>query len=307
MAASGAELRRTTLLGLCIVLSHLVTLCSGCSFTISNDCPHTIWPATLAGAGTPQLATTGFQLDSGQSARIAATPGWSGRIWARTGCMFDEGGAGGCQTGDCGGRLECAGVGALPPATLFEITMGKGTDWDFYDVSLVDGYNLPVYAAPRVAASQCNATGCISDLNSGCPKELQLVVGGNNVIACKSACEAFRLDKYCCSGEYADPVTCKPTSYSAIFKTACPRAYSYAFDDLTSTFICKASEYSITFCPTANSYRRSSSSSGGQPAATPQVQTNLEPQATTSSSNKLSFTLPLLISSILFLWKILKL
>lgn len=160
------SLRRTRL-GLGILFSHLVALCSCCSFTISNDCAHTIWPATQAGAGTPQLPTTGFQLDSGQSVWIPATPGWSGRIWGRTGCNFDGGEAGSCLTGDCGGRLECAGVGALPPATLFEITMGKGTDRDFYDVSLVDGYNLPVYAAPRGTAGGCNATGCVSDLNSG--------------------------------------------------------------------------------------------------------------------------------------------
>jgi Thaumatin family len=55
----------------------------------------------------------------------------------------------------------------LPPATLFEITLGKGTDEDFYDVSLVDGYNLPVVVIPRVEHSACNATGCIADLNQG--------------------------------------------------------------------------------------------------------------------------------------------
>lgn len=93
----------------------------------------------------------------------------------------------------------------------------------------------------------------------GCPKELQ-VVGGENggvqggVIACKSACEAFGLDQYCCSGQFSNPNTCHPSIYSSIFKHACPKAYSYAYDDGTSTFTCKAYDYTIVFCPDATGY-----------------------------------------------------
>lgn len=74
---------------------------------------------------------------------------------------------GACQTGDCGGRLQCDGNGATPPASLFEITLGKGNDKDFYDVSIVDGYNLPLVATPRGVYGACNATGCASDINTG--------------------------------------------------------------------------------------------------------------------------------------------
>lgn len=138
-----------------------------CTFTITNYCPYTIWPGALAGAGTPQLPMTGFELASGQSVRIPSAPGWSGRIWARTGCIFDASGAGKCQTGDCGGRLECGGIGATPPVSLFEITLGQGNETDFYDVSFVDGYNLPLIAAPRSIYGGCNATGCATDINIG--------------------------------------------------------------------------------------------------------------------------------------------
>ncbi|MED6209588.1 hypothetical protein PIB30_056158 [Stylosanthes scabra] len=229
-------------------------------FTITNNCPYTIWPGTLSGAGSPSLATTGFRLDSGQSVKLTSVPGWSGRIWARTGCTFDATGVGKCQTGDCGGRLECDGNGAAPPTSLFEITLGKGTDQDYYDVSMVDGYNLPLLAQPRgvYGGAACNATGCVTDINRGCPKELQVVgadgyQGEGGVVGCRSACEAFGSDQYCCSGAFANPTTCQPSYYSTIFKRACPRAYSYAFDDGTSTFTCKAYEYDIVFCP--RSYR----------------------------------------------------
>lgn len=219
------------------------------TFTITNNCPYTIWPGTLSGAGTTPMSTTGFQLDSGQSVSISSVPGWSGRIWARTGCNFDASGIGTCQTGDCGGKLECDGSGASPPASLFEITLGTGDLKDFYDVSLVDGYNLPLVAVPRGVYGPCNATGCVSNLNMGCPKELQVDGGEGNVVACRSACEAFGSDQYCCSGEFANPSTCRPSFYSGIFKRACPRAYSYAYDDSTSTFTCQATGYSIIFCP----------------------------------------------------------
>lgn len=150
-----------------IIFSISFSLAFSSIFTITNNCPHTIWPGTLAGSGTPPLPTTGFQLNSGQSARITSVPGWSGRIWARTGCTFNELGVGTCQTGDCGGRLQCDGNGATPPASLFEITLGKGNDKDFYDVSIVDGYNLPLVATPRGVYGACNATGCASDINTG--------------------------------------------------------------------------------------------------------------------------------------------
>lgn len=154
-------------------ISFSLLLCSFFSYTfaynfiIRNNCPFTIWPGTLAGAGTPPLPATGFRLDAGQSITIPSVAGWSGRIWARTGCTFDASGIGSCQTGDCGGKLECSGLGATPPASLFEITLGVGDNKDFYDVSIVDGYNLPMVALPQGVNGGCNATGCLSNLNMG--------------------------------------------------------------------------------------------------------------------------------------------
>ncbi|XP_065861451.1 pathogenesis-related thaumatin-like protein 3.5 [Euphorbia lathyris] len=271
---------------LLIFVSFLVCTSHSCTFTITNNCPYTIWPGTLAGAGSPQLSTTGFRLDSGLSLRIPTIPGWSGRIWARTGCTFDVSGVGSCQTGDCGGKLECTGMGATPPASLFEITLGTGINEDFYDVSIVDGYNLPLVAAPHGVHGACNATGCASDINMGCPKELQVVGGdgeGGGVVGCKSSCEAFRLEQYCCSGEFANPITCRPSFYSTIFKRACPRAYSYAFDDGTSTFTCKAYDYAILFCPNSNGVRIPDSPYGEQ--ATNHQGNNVQAVQMASSSN----------------------
>ncbi|CAN8230763.1 unnamed protein product [Cochlearia groenlandica] len=227
----------------------------GATITIVNRCSFTVWPGILANSGSGDIGTTGFELLSGGSRSFQAPPSWSGRFWARTGCNFDPStNQGTCLTGDCGSnQVECNGAGAKPPATLAEFTIGSGPDdptrkQDFYDVSLVDGYNVPMVVEPSGdtgSQGDCLTTGCVTDLNQKCPTELRFGSGS----ACKSACEAFGNPEYCCSGAYASPSECKPSMYSEIFKTACPKSYSYAFDDATSTFTCTGADYTITLCP----------------------------------------------------------
>lgn len=115
------------------------------TFTLTNQCTYPVWTGLLSGAGTPPLPTTGFPLESSQSNSVSIPPNWSGRIWGRTLCSTDSSGRFSCVTGDCGSRtVECNGGGAAPPATLAEFTLNGANGLDFYDVSLVDGYNLPM-------------------------------------------------------------------------------------------------------------------------------------------------------------------
>ncbi|ONH97090.1 hypothetical protein PRUPE_7G169500 [Prunus persica] len=230
----------------CITLLLLIIAkgVTGATFTFTNKCDFTVWPGILASAGTPKLDSTGFELAKGSTRSFQAPTGWSGRFWGRTGCNFDGSGHGSCSTGDCGsGQLECNGAGAAPPATLAEFTLGSGSQ-DFYDVSLVDGYNLPMIVEGSGGSGTCASTGCATDLNRRCPAELKVDGGG----ACKSACDAFGSPEYCCNGDYGSPSTCKPSMYSQLFKSACPKSYSYAYDDASSTFTCTGADYTITFC-----------------------------------------------------------
>ncbi|OEL27234.1 Thaumatin-like protein 1 [Dichanthelium oligosanthes] len=258
------------LAGILVVLAVSVSGVWSKSFTIINNCGYTVWPGILSGAGSAALDTTGFQLAPGQSRTLSAPAGWSGKLWGRTLCSTDDStGKFTCVTGDCGsGWQDCAGGNAAPPATLAEFTLdGSGGGMDFYDVSLVDGYNLPMLVAPEAAApgGNCAPTGCMVDLNGACPADLRVTsaaaAGGAGGVACKSACDAFGSAQYCCSGEYGSPSTCKPSAYSQFFKNACPRAYSYAYDDATSTFTCAGggTTYTITFCPSTTSVKSSSS------------------------------------------------
>ncbi|CAM0957892.1 unnamed protein product [Alopecurus aequalis] len=216
------------------------------TFVFVNRCADTVWPGILSNAGTARLGTTGFELPPGASRAVPAPSSWSGRLWARSGCAQDAAtGRLVCTTGDCGsGTAECDGAGASPPATLAEFTLSGTGGLDFYDVSLVDGYNLPVLVAP--SSGSCAVAGCAADLNAMCPPELRSGGGA----ACRSACDAFGREEYCCSGAHATPATCGPNSYSQVFKMACPRSYSYAYDDPTSTFTCAGGpDYTVTFCP----------------------------------------------------------
>ncbi|KAG5108462.1 hypothetical protein JHK84_045369 [Glycine max] len=225
------------------------------TFTFVNKCDHTVWPGVL---GKPDIGTTGFELKRGSTRSFDAPPGWSGRFWGRTGCEFDDSAHATCATGDCGsGQVNCNGAGATPPATLAEFTLGEGAP-DYYDVSLVDGYNLPMMVDASGGSGSCAATGCGADLNRRCPEELR-VDGGD---ACQSACRAFGKPEFCCSDAFNSPAACAPSMYSQIFKAACPKSYSYAYDDATSTFTCTAADYTVTFCPSSSPSLKSLMESG---------------------------------------------
>ena len=214
-------------------------------FGIVNLCEETIWPAVTP-ASESFGSGGGFALRPGQSVAFTAPAGgWSGRVWARTGCRFDASGNGSCATGACGAALRCGGASGEPPASLAEFTLSPARD--FYDVSLVDGFNLPVAVRPVNGRGNCTAAGCDGDLRRTCPPELAVRAGGRTV-ACRSACDVFGTDRYCCRGQFGGPGTCGATAYSGKFKAACPTAYSYAYDDRSSLFTCSNADYIIAFC-----------------------------------------------------------
>ncbi|XWS32827.1 hypothetical protein CRYUN_Cryun22dG0023200 [Craigia yunnanensis] len=74
------------------------------------------------------------------------------------------------ETGDCDGRLQCNGLIGIPPATLVQVALqGDKGKTNFYDVSLVDGYNLPVSVPTRPFPPKCTIGSCSKNLNL-CPR-----------------------------------------------------------------------------------------------------------------------------------------
>lgn len=227
----------------------MLLVAGGIELILVNNCNESVWPAILGGAGHHSPEGGGFRLATGEEAVFPVPSGWSGRIWGRQGCCFDDKGKGYCETGDCAGLLKCGGTGGDPPATVVEMTFGTAKSaLHYYDVSLVDGFNLPVAMVPVGGGVGCGSAACEVDLNVCCPSRFEVRKGGR-VVGCRSACQALKTDKYCCTGEFASPKSCRPTLFSTLFKSLCPRAYSFAFDDSSSLRTCRASRYLITFCP----------------------------------------------------------
>jgi hypothetical protein len=224
-------------------------------FTFVNRLDETIWLAGYQQTPTPALGSTGWILPAGHSITISVPNHWNGRFWGRTGCRFNKAGLGHCETGDCEGRFRCTGYGAIP-ATLAEYNLDAWRGLDFYDVSMVDGSNLPMYVntiegRPKdpISANGCSVVGCTTAVR--CPTILQLRVGGR-VVGCLSACARLGGDPYCCRGAWSSRSVCIPSrwpvDYAAVFKRAEPYAYSYVYDDATSTFTCTGvCDYRVTF------------------------------------------------------------
>ncbi|XP_062119552.1 protein P21-like [Humulus lupulus] len=224
------KMMKSILSFLLMLTTYFSTSTYAARFDITNRCPFTVWAAAVPGGGR--------QLNSGQSWTLDVNQGTTGaRIWARTDCRFDGAGRGSCKTGDCGGTLQCQGYGQ-PPNTLAEYALNQYNNLDFFDISLVDGFNVPMEFGPT--SPQCSrGSKCAAAINSECPSQLRANGGCNN------PCTVFRTDQFCCNSG-----NCGPTDYSRFFKNRCPDAYSYPKDDATSMFACPGgTNYKVVFCP----------------------------------------------------------
>ncbi|WVZ09467.1 hypothetical protein V8G54_013997 [Vigna mungo] len=203
------------------------------TLTITNKCTYKVWPAVLSGAGSLPLPTTGFALLPGDSKTLTVPPAWSGRLWGRTLCSEDITGNFSCVTGDCGtSKVECAGTYPTPPVTQVEFDFNGMSQINLYDISLVEGFNLPVRVVPT--GGKCLATGCLADLNVACPMKLKVMRDGE-AVACKNTCptEACRS--------------------SLFLKKACCDAHVYVQDH--GFFTCSSPHYTVTFCSNSKSWR----------------------------------------------------
>ncbi|KAI0268641.1 Osmotin thaumatin-like protein [Gloeopeniophorella convolvens] len=247
-----------------------ITLSTGVAartFTVYNACPFTIWPAIFTdlnvGTATPNQPT-GWSAGAFTAVSFSVPDNWkSGRIWGRRDCDFSSNpGPNSCLDGGCNGGLLCdahTGTG-VPPATVAEFTLSTDANTpDFFDVSLVDGYNLPM----RIDNNKgCGVPLCGVDLGPGCPAALQGPYDSTGFpVGCKSACEAGLApdpanSPNCCTGSHGTAATCPPSGveFYSYFKSNCPNTYVYAYDESSGTalFTCPSSaqaDYTITFCP----------------------------------------------------------
>ncbi|KAK1578773.1 hypothetical protein Q3G72_033023 [Acer saccharum] len=208
------------------------------TFTVHNNCNYTVWAAAVPGGGRELKHDQEWVFNTDPNFR------YTGNIWARTNCEFDANGIGKCETGDCNGTLYCltsAWENVKPPYTLAEYMFGQFGGQDFFDISLVSGFNVPMEF--RGTSSKCSKViKCVGDINGLCPTELR-----HSGTGCYHPCTVFKNKQFCC------PTTdeCLPTTaYFKFFKDLCPNVGSYAFDDATTT--CPTgTDYKVVFCPSS--------------------------------------------------------
>lgn len=259
------------------VIPLLASYAAARTFTVKNSCSFTIWPAVYTdpnvGHSKPDVPT-GWEAAPGSSRSFNVPNDWkSGRIWGRTDCDAK----GNCASGSCAGGIECdpnSGTGATP-ASLAEWTLDSSGNNDFYDVSLVDGYNLPMAITNSVG---CPMADCAVDLLPSCPSQLRTMNSSGTVVGCKSSCgwDGNTYDSgSCCTGSYGTPETCPSSGvkFYSFFKESCRNSYVFAYDEASGTALwsCnsgKAADYTLTFCPHNSGANAHSPSAQPEPATT---------------------------------------
>ncbi|KAL1801098.1 hypothetical protein ACET3X_001440 [Alternaria dauci] len=283
---------------------------------VTNHCPESIWPGISTQSGTGP-GENGFKLEPGETKNQTVSEDWQGRVWGRTNCTFNSDGSAAesgrgraCGSGDCNGALNCQ-VGGDVPVSLAEFTLDAGDGHTYYDISLVDGYNVPMAIVlqplenvtlddipPNLTNPSCEGTDGLlapqgydpypeypdflrtntsyplpfdqkvdkNQISKWCPWDLQQnppEKPGDGVYPypddniqrpqfnpCFSACAKNNRPEDCCTGEYNSASVCQPSEYSKNVKAVCPDAYSFAFDDQTSTFIIPSGAgFEVVFCP----------------------------------------------------------
>ncbi|TFY83991.1 hypothetical protein EWM64_g20 [Hericium alpestre] len=196
------------------------------TFTVYNACPFTIWPAMFTDLNVaPNVPAyqTGWEAAAYTAVSFSVPDNWkAGRIWG------------------------------VPPATVAEWTLQGDGNQDFYDVSLVDGYNLPMSITNNKG---CHVANCAVDLGPNCPDPLKGPFDSTGFpVGCKSACSA-NLDGNPGMNSYLVSFRADNQSVShSYFKGNCPNSYAYAYDESSGTAIwtCDSglnADYTLTFCP----------------------------------------------------------
>lgn len=220
------------------------------TFVFTNNGIENLWVAILGNPGYPRLAEGGFVMAPAGPPMILQIPeGWEGRIWARVACEFDKNGtcnppyqpccaSGSCLQEDGTFGLHCADSG-VAPTSLIEFSLDNPSPigpYDVYDVSLVDGWSVPLSIQPingtynpdpdpGVIAPWCEFTGC--DAAPQCPNAFAV---NGTTLSCWSPCQAavnqaerhHLIDRACCVCTQSHPTCdCDSTQDSSSSEYGC--------------------------------------------------------------------------------------
>jgi len=212
-----------SLLAVVVFASGPIYVAHGCGISIVNKCGYAV--------------TTCAQSESNAiSQYLIGANGGSQYLNFGTACKWPSAAIWASVTGKC---ANPAGSGAATDrnlANLAEFNIGQSS-LDYYDLSNVEAYTIGLgISVTSSKGGQCSTIKCsIPNIRSFCGGDNQLITESSGALVCKNTDGA--------AGE-------GPTANTKLFKNACPQAYSYNYDDATSTFTCNTgSNYQVTFCP----------------------------------------------------------
>jgi hypothetical protein len=187
---------------------------------VTNRLVTPLWIGTTSGAtpNNPSLPQIGPLGTNESYTYVLSSLGWNGRLFFKTNC-------------DAQGTHCTIGQQAN---SLVEFNIpGATTDTTWYDISLVDGYTLPLTLAPT--DTRCVVAQCGLSL-SNCPSGL-LIPG----IACLSPCSKTHNETDCCGNLTPQQCSQGPiihTPYVQQIHQSCPTVYAYSYDDANGLHTC---------------------------------------------------------------------
>lgn len=218
-----------------------------------NACDQSIW-AGASGVDEPAGALSVSMLGPDECVAVVVADVQSGRAWAATGCDDD---------GD-----NCTSDGGQGRGTLVQFTINAG-GVDNYNVTLSDGFNLPVEMRPIGSTTSdpgdedCQPAGCAADLGVVCPEGLGRPGSGEDQAYCANPCNACDECPGCSScdpdspdcsacGDFAEFcctfTDCDSSRLAQQWMSLCPHALFLGSEG--SFFSCtQQPDYDLVFCP----------------------------------------------------------
>lgn len=197
------------------------------TFTVVNDCNQTIYPG-INPAST--YDNGGWTMTPNTQVTFTVPSNFSGRVWGNY-------------------------LSSNPSSTLAEFTLsGASGGTDFWDVSAVDGFDLPMAITPANGAESVTATGSVL---AACPAGLVQASNGKNFNYCWNPCSVTNNPTVCCTNltpqQCRDSVNTWPAEaqqYVNDIHNLQGLTYSYPWDDWWGTHTnATNTSYTITFCP----------------------------------------------------------
>lgn len=196
-----------------IVVTFIISGALGGQIEVKNNCGQRIF---VKNAGSNQGP---FNLEHGQSRNFQLKRDASSRVWAHIGCDTN---GNNCDTTE--GYVSLAEM-------KWDDSRGMiGFTW--YDISQVDGYNLPITMQPYnpAAGGNCKTVSCNFNINE-CPAESR-VFNKNRLVGCRN--------------KNRDGIT----EYSRKMKARCPGVYTWSKDDKDGMRACQPGNngLKVIFC-----------------------------------------------------------